>query len=59
MAKDMDDAADDTTVINPRHAPWFVRQKRLEPVKLGIREPEVMIGHCKLPTVGSLNHISA
>ena len=58
IADDVDDPADDAAVVNARHAARLVRQERLKAGELIVRKPEVVRGHRKLPTGGSLNHIS-
>ena len=55
---DMDNAADHPAVINPRHPARLIRQERLQPGELVLGKPEVVVRHHKLPTFGSLNHIS-
>ena len=58
IANDVDDTADHTRIVNTRHALRFVRQQGLKPGELLACEPEVVVEHRKLPTFGSLNHIS-
>jgi hypothetical protein len=54
----MDDATDDTAVVNTLHTPRIRRQQRLKPSILLIAQPE-MIRHPQLPQFGSLNHLTA
>ena len=44
-ADHVDDPADHTTVVNPRHPARLVRKQRLRSRKLFIRKPETMIRH--------------
>lgn len=46
------------TVVHPRHAPGLVRRKPLQTGKPRFGKPKVVVGHRKLPTSGSLNHLS-
>ena len=50
--------ADHPPVIDTRNAARLVRKKRLQALKLRLGQPEVVVGHRKLPTFGSRNHIS-
>ena len=49
VADDMDNAADHLAVVYPGNATRLVGQKRLEMRKLRLAEPEMVIGHRKLP----------
>ena len=42
---DVDDAADDLAVIDPRDTAHLVRQQRLTTSELCVGQPEMMVGH--------------
>lgn len=48
---DMDDPAEHPAIIDPRHIPRLVGQKRLQAQKLSFCEPEVVIRRGKPPYV--------
>jgi hypothetical protein len=50
----MDDVADRSPVIAPRHASWRIEQKRLQARKLSFCEPEAMIRCANLTTLKDL-----
>ena len=54
VTKDVDDARDDTAIIDPRHTAHLVGQQRTEPGELGLGQPEVAVGHASLPYMSRL-----
>ena len=45
--QDVDDPADDPSIINPGHAACIGRKKRLKPGELRLVEPEISVIYCR------------